>query len=356
MLTSETNLWSDHGSRIQPRWRSSVGQFYNKLLRPQPHGALTRTRSTVRGTDDTQSPERRSIHITNSTSSQVIPCEFVGLSGCDATFHPNRTDQWVEHVRTSHLDCRVPSKSICWFCDESPFGADKRWRQDDPRRHFDDRLDHISSHLSESHHAVHAIRPNNIFSLNRVPKRRYSRLMSKMDHQKGCHSSHYQLCTYMSFLQEAHYGGNHRDHYRNHYRDYHNEDLAPRHSHRDVTVTIDPACRPRTTTPSNYFSFDRDATSGYWDIHPNRCPTYGKADMNGCHEACGMIMWIIRARWCAIFVMCALTTAMSFTSDSRNHRHTSHEWVWRGLISRILLGVERTVVDFDAYPLNCFFS
>ncbi|KAI0181338.1 hypothetical protein GGR52DRAFT_567568 [Hypoxylon sp. FL1284] len=88
----------------------------------------------------------------------VLPCEFVGLSSCDETFGFDEADMWIEHIVTSHLRNKLPSKGLCWYCDDYQFTA-KDTAQGDRRMNFEYRMEHIRQHIADGFTANN-IRPD----------------------------------------------------------------------------------------------------------------------------------------------------------------------------------------------------
>lgn len=88
----------------------------------------------------------------------LLPCEFTweGYQKCDMYFHPHETDLWIDHVISDHLHHQLPSKALCWFCDDVEFDS-KDWG--DRRATFDARMDHIRTHIYEGK-TVRDIRPD----------------------------------------------------------------------------------------------------------------------------------------------------------------------------------------------------
>ncbi|KAK1750037.1 hypothetical protein QBC47DRAFT_129026 [Echria macrotheca] len=71
-------------------------------------------------------------------------CEFRDLQSCP--FESDDFDEWVLHHYSGHLGSRLPTRSICWFCDypfdvEAPASAAQR------RHIFDRRMQHVASHI-----------------------------------------------------------------------------------------------------------------------------------------------------------------------------------------------------------------
>ncbi|KAI2634188.1 hypothetical protein GGS26DRAFT_33811 [Hypomontagnella submonticulosa] len=90
----------------------------------------------------------------------VLPCEFVGLASCDLTFYLDDTDAWIEHISTEHLQEKLPSKSICWFCDDFVFDSKAREFGNDRSYAFDCRMKHIRGHIVEEGKTTQDMRPD----------------------------------------------------------------------------------------------------------------------------------------------------------------------------------------------------
>ncbi|KAI0843455.1 hypothetical protein F5Y06DRAFT_4401 [Hypoxylon sp. FL0890] len=88
----------------------------------------------------------------------TLPCEFVGLGSCDVTFNYDETEAWIEHIITDHLQDRLPSKAVCWYCDTYLFDA-KAPEVRDRRLNFHNRMEHIRDHIAEGKTA-HDMRPD----------------------------------------------------------------------------------------------------------------------------------------------------------------------------------------------------
>ncbi|KAI4859530.1 hypothetical protein F4820DRAFT_158937 [Hypoxylon rubiginosum] len=88
----------------------------------------------------------------------VLPCEFVGIDNCDVAFNFDRTEEWIEHIITRHLHDRLPSKAVCWYCDDYHFDA-KTTAQGDRRMNFQYRMEHIRGHIADGKTA-NDIRPD----------------------------------------------------------------------------------------------------------------------------------------------------------------------------------------------------
>ncbi|KAI1083931.1 hypothetical protein F5B20DRAFT_359193 [Whalleya microplaca] len=90
----------------------------------------------------------------------TLPCEFVGMAYCEETFHPEDTEAWIEHIATVHLLNKLPSKAVCWFCDEFTFNSRDEQVQGDRRQNFHNRMYHIRNHIVYDGKTVHDIRPD----------------------------------------------------------------------------------------------------------------------------------------------------------------------------------------------------
>ncbi|KAI1766566.1 hypothetical protein GGR53DRAFT_201074 [Hypoxylon sp. FL1150] len=107
----------------------------------------------------------------------VLPCEFVGLGSCDETFNYDRTEEWIEHIITQHLREKLPSKAICWYCDDFIFDA-KATAQGDRRMNFEYRMRHIRGHIAEGKTA-NDMRPDlhmldHLYKHHFISQRRYN--------------------------------------------------------------------------------------------------------------------------------------------------------------------------------------
>ncbi|KAI1637068.1 hypothetical protein F4809DRAFT_640826 [Biscogniauxia mediterranea] len=86
----------------------------------------------------------------------MLPCEFVGLSSCNAMFQLHDVHAWIEHI-IGHLDRKLPEKVNCWYCDGHVFEAQSREYR---RANFEDRMQHIRDHIITEHRTAHDIRPD----------------------------------------------------------------------------------------------------------------------------------------------------------------------------------------------------
>ncbi|KAI8960518.1 hypothetical protein F5Y11DRAFT_265996 [Daldinia sp. FL1419] len=86
-----------------------------------------------------------------------LPCEFVGF-GCNVVFELDQTEAWIEHIISSHLGDNLPSRAVCWFCDDWIF--DSRIPEiNDRRQNLENRLRHIRQHFLGGQ-TVSGIRPD----------------------------------------------------------------------------------------------------------------------------------------------------------------------------------------------------
>ncbi|KAI0798289.1 hypothetical protein GGR55DRAFT_582178 [Xylaria sp. FL0064] len=90
-----------------------------------------------------------------------LPCEFVGYSNCDRVFTADETEQWIEHIVADHLHDILPTKCLCWFCDDFTFDS-KQTR--DRRTNFDARMYHIRDHIVYEKKTVNDMRPDHFFN------------------------------------------------------------------------------------------------------------------------------------------------------------------------------------------------
>lgn len=93
------------------------------------------------------------------SSIRQLPCEFVGYSGCKVTFHPEEMSAWVEHI-SQHLCHELPTKCVCWFCDDFEFDAEKHGCERDKYANFFERMEHIRSHIVDDRYEISQIRPD----------------------------------------------------------------------------------------------------------------------------------------------------------------------------------------------------
>ncbi|KAI1481265.1 hypothetical protein F4774DRAFT_46291 [Daldinia eschscholtzii] len=87
-----------------------------------------------------------------------LPCELFAV-GCDVTFSFSEVDAWIEHVITAHLRDKLPSKVLCWFCDQWDYDCRSPGMGGDRRYNFDCRMRHIYDHFVDGQTA-HKMRPD----------------------------------------------------------------------------------------------------------------------------------------------------------------------------------------------------
>lgn len=120
-----------------------------------------------RGTMPSTRPSRHSIFRPATIDVQVnqsqagpllLPCEFAWepYGKCDRYFNPLETDSWIDHVISNHLNDQLPSKALCWFCDDIEFDSKDFG---DRRATFDARMDHIRAHIYDGK-TIRDIRPD----------------------------------------------------------------------------------------------------------------------------------------------------------------------------------------------------
>ncbi|KAI0472450.1 hypothetical protein F4859DRAFT_105961 [Xylaria cf. heliscus] len=91
----------------------------------------------------------------------ILPCEFVGYGGCDHTFQLDDVESWIEHIISVHLEDKLPSKVVCWFCDNWIFDYEN---VGDRRQNFENRMWHIRDHILYEGTTAHDMRPDHFFN------------------------------------------------------------------------------------------------------------------------------------------------------------------------------------------------
>ncbi|KOS19429.1 hypothetical protein ESCO_001020 [Escovopsis weberi] len=101
--------------------------------------------------------------LAQTAASSLIPCEFHWrlLGDCEARFRPTDIDGLIQHVVSQHLECKLPRKAACWFCDEVVFQAQSE-EFDAEMYNFGTRTRHIAQHFSGGK-TVWDIRPDHYF-------------------------------------------------------------------------------------------------------------------------------------------------------------------------------------------------
>ncbi|KAI1428115.1 hypothetical protein F5Y12DRAFT_711430 [Xylaria sp. FL1777] len=87
----------------------------------------------------------------------TLPCEFKGYDACEQVFDIDAVDDWIEHTVSDHLKGNIPSKCVCWFCDDVVFCSDNDL---DPRTSFNRRMWHIREHILEGMNSELDMRPD----------------------------------------------------------------------------------------------------------------------------------------------------------------------------------------------------
>ncbi|ETS75646.1 hypothetical protein PFICI_12590 [Pestalotiopsis fici W106-1] len=108
-----------------------------------------------------------------SEGGNILPCEFVGYTGCNRTFQLDDTDRWINHIIIDHLEYRLPSRCACWYCDDHVFDAFQNRPDDhvsnatqnrlDVATNFGVRLRHIRNHILYDGYGISQIRPDYAF-------------------------------------------------------------------------------------------------------------------------------------------------------------------------------------------------
>ncbi|KAK3493294.1 hypothetical protein B0T13DRAFT_47777 [Neurospora crassa] len=73
-------------------------------------------------------------------------CEFCGILNCDEEFHISEGNLWINH-HLHHLSHHLPSKLICWFCNDFEFTVDERADKAERQQNFLRRMWHIRDHI-----------------------------------------------------------------------------------------------------------------------------------------------------------------------------------------------------------------
>ncbi|KAI0548870.1 hypothetical protein F4679DRAFT_287711 [Xylaria curta] len=104
--------------------------------------------------------EAPNIHVDSFTAG-LLPCEFIGYTGCEQTFAKDDVDSWIEHIISTHLQENLPKIAVCWFCDNWIF--DSR-NVDDRRTNFENRMWHIRAHILDDGLTAHHMRPDHFLN------------------------------------------------------------------------------------------------------------------------------------------------------------------------------------------------
>jgi len=81
--------------------------------------------------------------MTNFNYGYDLPCEF-GFLGCHLRFHPENSEDWIDHSVSHFSGHSPPVRTVCTFCDRefdctyNPNDAGQNWRQ---------RMEHIGRHF-----------------------------------------------------------------------------------------------------------------------------------------------------------------------------------------------------------------
>ncbi|KAF7536998.1 hypothetical protein G7054_g4130 [Neopestalotiopsis clavispora] len=79
------------------------------------------------------------------TENLSLQCEFGGYQSYDYTYHPEDTEQWVDHIIFDHLRYQLPNKCSCWCCVDCVFDDQRNIL--DAMTSFRNRHDHICSQI-----------------------------------------------------------------------------------------------------------------------------------------------------------------------------------------------------------------
>ncbi|KAI0137282.1 hypothetical protein BJ170DRAFT_51407 [Xylariales sp. AK1849] len=168
----ESNNGTSFVSRHSRRRKDSSSS--SNATRSTAPSSAADTAASSRGTDratapstrpSTRAPIPREIAglITGQPGGQrayILPCEFVGYAHCNRLFDADDTDGWMQHILFDHLQGRLPSDCLCWFCDDIEFFAKDHGLDNDLRTNLENRMDHIRRHIVFDHFTVNQIRPD----------------------------------------------------------------------------------------------------------------------------------------------------------------------------------------------------
>ncbi|EAA26690.2 hypothetical protein GE21DRAFT_3492 [Neurospora crassa] len=73
-------------------------------------------------------------------------CEFCGILNCDEEFHISEGNLWINH-HLHHLSHQLPSRLVCWFCNDYEFTVDERADKAERQQNFLRRMWHIHDHI-----------------------------------------------------------------------------------------------------------------------------------------------------------------------------------------------------------------
>ncbi|EGO56311.1 hypothetical protein NEUTE1DRAFT_101587 [Neurospora tetrasperma FGSC 2508] len=78
--------------------------------------------------------------------SHELWCEFCGILNCDEEFHIGEENLWIDH-HLHHLSHQLPSRLVCWFCNDYDFTVDERADRTERQQNFLRRMWHIREHI-----------------------------------------------------------------------------------------------------------------------------------------------------------------------------------------------------------------
>ncbi|KAK3345431.1 hypothetical protein B0H65DRAFT_425317 [Neurospora tetraspora] len=76
-------------------------------------------------------------------------CEFCGSLNCGEVFQFGEENLWIDH-HLRHLNHHLPSKLVCWFCNDYDFTVHERANRDERRQNFVRRMWHIREHIFDN--------------------------------------------------------------------------------------------------------------------------------------------------------------------------------------------------------------
>ncbi|KAK3397038.1 hypothetical protein B0T20DRAFT_357224, partial [Sordaria brevicollis] len=76
-------------------------------------------------------------------------CEFCGSLECPEEFNIGEEDFWIDH-HLRHMNHHLPSKLVCWFCNDYEFTVDERASREKRQENFLNRMWHIREHIFDN--------------------------------------------------------------------------------------------------------------------------------------------------------------------------------------------------------------
>ncbi|KAK0613843.1 hypothetical protein B0T14DRAFT_397120, partial [Immersiella caudata] len=117
----------------------------------------------------------------------VLWCEFHHLRQCNAVFQGDNEAAWIQH-HIDHMRNQLPSRLVCWFCDEDPHFIARRSAE--RGANFVDRMRHIRRHISGEWSTSEAMRPDffmidHMYQIGRIDQDMYETAMGYSEMPNG---------------------------------------------------------------------------------------------------------------------------------------------------------------------------